>query len=52
MMRHFLRRALVVPRVVANQLHRSAVLNAGEQTARPPYFIFRFKPLAPGIAGH
>jgi hypothetical protein len=36
---------------VANQLHRSAVLNAGEQTAEPPYLILRIEPLAPGIQG-
>lgn len=36
---------------VANQLQRSAVLNAGEQTASPPFLILRIDPLAPGIPG-
>ncbi|MBW4638259.1 MAG: hypothetical protein KME05_08485 [Gloeocapsa sp. UFS-A4-WI-NPMV-4B04] len=31
-----------------NQLHRSAPLNAGEDIARPPYYIFRFQPLTSG----
>ncbi len=37
--------------VAVNQLHRSAGLNAGEEVSIPPYYIFRFKPLAPGIVG-
>lgn len=36
---------------VANQLHRTAVLNAGEMQAQPPYFVFRIDPLAPGLPG-
>ncbi|HEY9803420.1 MAG TPA: L-dopachrome tautomerase-related protein [Leptolyngbyaceae cyanobacterium] len=31
-----------------NQLHRSAPLNAGEDTAKPPYYILRFPPLTSG----
>ncbi len=37
--------------VTSNQLHRSASLNAGEEVSTPPYYIFRLKPLAPGIVG-
>jgi len=36
---------------VANQLHRTAVLNGGEASARPPYRVLRLRPLAPGIPG-
>jgi sugar lactone lactonase YvrE len=36
---------------VANQLHRSAVLNGGEAATVPPYLILRFKPLATGTTG-
>jgi sugar lactone lactonase YvrE len=36
---------------VANQLHRSAVMNAGENISSPPFYIFRFHPKAEGIAG-
>ena len=36
---------------VSNQLHRSALLHAGEQTAQPPYYIFSFTPLAEGVSG-
>jgi sugar lactone lactonase YvrE len=36
---------------VANQLHRSAVLNGGEAATIPPYLILRFKPLATGTTG-
>ncbi len=36
---------------VSNQLHRSAPLHAGEQTARPPFYLFSFKPLAGGVSG-
>lgn len=36
---------------VANQLHRSAVLNGGKAATKPPYLILRFKPLAGGTAG-
>ena len=34
-----------------DQLNMSAPLNAGEDTSSPPYYIFRLKPLAPGVAG-
>ncbi|QKT04518.1 hypothetical protein HUS23_12230 [Ectothiorhodospiraceae bacterium 2226] len=37
--------------VVANQLHRSARLNAGEDVSEPPFAIFRFRPLAEGMVG-
>lgn len=36
---------------VANQLHRTAALNAGTQTATPPYLVLRIQPLAPGVPG-
>ena len=36
---------------VANQLHRSAALNGGEESAAPPFIIFRFRPLAEGVVG-
>ncbi len=36
---------------VANQLHRTAVLNAGEDTTKPPFLILRLQPLAEGIPG-
>ncbi len=36
---------------VANQLHRTAVLNGGQSASTPPYLILRFKPLAPGTPG-
>ena len=36
---------------VANQLHRSATLHAGEQTAAPPFHICAFEPLAAGVSG-
>ncbi|MCC5830361.1 MAG: hypothetical protein JJU36_13030 [Phycisphaeraceae bacterium] len=37
--------------VVANQLHRGPVLNAGQDATRPPFYIIRFKPPAPGVVG-
>ena len=37
--------------VVANQLHKSAVLNAGVDETKPPFLIFSFKPFAPGVVG-
>lgn len=37
--------------VVANQLHRTARLNAGTQTATPPFLVLRFQPLAAGVTG-
>ncbi|WP_428261226.1 L-dopachrome tautomerase-related protein [Haliangium sp.] len=37
--------------VVANQLHRSATLNAGTDASKPPYRVLTFKPLAPGVVG-
>lgn len=36
---------------VSNQLHKTARLNAGVMTAKPPYFILRIEPLAPGTPG-
>ncbi|KPK40478.1 MAG: hypothetical protein AMJ69_02125, partial [Gammaproteobacteria bacterium SG8_47] len=36
---------------VANQLHRTAVLNAGVMAAKPPYYVLQLEPMAPGIAG-
>ncbi len=36
---------------VSNQLHRSALLHGGEQTATPPFYIFAFQALAAGISG-
>jgi sugar lactone lactonase YvrE len=36
---------------VASQLHLSAPLNNGTNNARPPFYIFRIKPLGPGIVG-
>lgn len=37
--------------VTVNQLHRSAPLNRGRETAAPPYHLFRFRPLAPVVPG-
>ena len=37
--------------VTVNQLHRSAVLNAGEETSEPPFLVMRFRPLAPSAIG-
>lgn len=36
---------------VANQLHRTAVLNGGTAATRAPYLILKFTPLAPGTSG-
>ena len=36
---------------VANQLHRTSVLNAGVDVTQPPFLILRMQPLADGIAG-
>ncbi len=36
---------------VANQLHRSARLNAGTEVVEPPFGVFRLRPLAPGVTG-
>ncbi|MBD2022082.1 hypothetical protein H6F43_18040 [Leptolyngbya sp. FACHB-36] len=36
---------------VVNQLHRTSTLNGGENRSQPPYYVFRFKPLAAGVAG-
>ena len=36
---------------VSNQLHKSALLHGGEETAKPPYYIFSFTPLAAGVSG-
>ncbi len=37
---------------VVNQLHRSAVLNAGEKTAKPPFLILKMNALNEGVPGH
>jgi sugar lactone lactonase YvrE len=36
---------------VSNQLHRSATLNAGQQTARAPFWILAMPPLSAGASG-
>jgi sugar lactone lactonase YvrE len=36
---------------VVNRLHQSAVLNAGGNTSKPPYFLLRVNALASGMAG-
>ncbi len=36
---------------VANQLHKSAILNGGNMQAKPPFLVMRFKPLAAGVVG-
>jgi sugar lactone lactonase YvrE len=36
---------------VASQLHLSAPLNDGANKAHPPFYVFRIKPLAPGMVG-
>jgi sugar lactone lactonase YvrE len=37
---------------VVNQLHRSAVLNAGEKIAKPPFLILKMNALNEGVPGH
>ncbi len=37
--------------IVANKLHKTARLNAGRDEARPPYYVLRVRPLAPGTVG-
>ena len=37
--------------VTVNRLHRSAALNAGKNASKPPYYVVRFRPLAPGTVG-
>jgi len=37
--------------IVANQLHRSAVLNGGESKTEPPYLILKLKALSEGTVG-
>jgi sugar lactone lactonase YvrE len=36
---------------VSSQLHKSAPLNEGKNQATPPFYVFRMKPLAPGVVG-
>jgi len=36
---------------VANQLHRTTVLNNGTAATRPPYLVIRFRPFASGTPG-
>jgi len=35
----------------ANQLHRSAFFNRGRDLSQPPFYIFRIRPIAPGMVG-
>lgn len=35
--------------VSAAQVHLGAVFNSGKNLAKPPYYIFRFKPIAKGV---
>lgn len=37
--------------VSVNQLHRAPFLNRGENTARPPYYILRFRPESAAVVG-
>jgi sugar lactone lactonase YvrE len=37
--------------VTVNRLHKSARLNAGVDESEPPYYVVRFKPLAPVTVG-
>jgi hypothetical protein len=37
--------------VTVNQLHRSAVLNGGQETSEPPFLVMRFRPLAASAIG-
>lgn len=37
--------------VTVNKLHRTAQLNAGKDESEPPYYIIRFRPLAPCVLG-
>ncbi len=37
--------------VTVNQLHRSAILNEGQDITMPPFLIIRFKPLTPSAIG-
>lgn len=37
--------------VVANQLNLSAPLNAGKDSAKPPFYILRFRALSRGVTG-
>lgn len=37
--------------VTVNKLHRTAQLNAGKDESEPPYYIIRFRPLAPAALG-
>ncbi|MBI1388289.1 MAG: hypothetical protein GC154_07565 [bacterium] len=37
--------------IVANQLHLTPRMHTGEMVAKPPYYIIRFKALAPGVVG-
>jgi hypothetical protein len=38
--------------VSAAQIGQAALFNNGEARNKAPYYIFRFKPLAPGRIGH
>jgi len=37
--------------VTVNQLHRSPPLNEGVNAAQPPFYVMRFRPLAPVVVG-
>jgi sugar lactone lactonase YvrE len=37
--------------VVANQLHLSPPFNRGQNLAKPPFYVLRFRALAPGVVG-
>lgn len=36
---------------VVNRLHQTAILNGGEATSKPPYFVLTVRSLAPGTQG-
>jgi hypothetical protein len=38
--------------VSAAQIAQAALFNNGQALNKAPYYIFRFKPLAPGRIGH
>lgn len=37
--------------LVSNQLHRGPALNGGKDLAKRPFYVLRFKPSVPGVAG-
>jgi hypothetical protein len=42
---------MAVNPITINQLHRSATLHGGTDTAQPPFLLLRFPALAPGAVG-